>query len=156
MDMDMETGMDMNTDFSTDTDTATDVATDIMHGHGHDIDMNIPFLDKVWMPDIVYREKFNPISNIMLDSALCSPMAEIPISGSVRYRSSRISDCCTNFFSSLPKGNKKNLFHLLEVTAIRVLSNIWLLSRFSTQSVFIFHTKENLWQMLGENRHICQ
>jgi hypothetical protein len=37
-------------------------------------------------------EKFIPISDIILDSAHFSPISDIPISGSVRYRWSRISD----------------------------------------------------------------
>ncbi len=37
-------------------------------------------------------QKFIPISDIMLDSAHFSPISDVPISGSVRYRWSRISD----------------------------------------------------------------
>jgi hypothetical protein len=38
-------------------------------------------------------EQFNPISNIMTDFALFSSISDVPTSGSVGYRSSRISYC---------------------------------------------------------------
>ncbi len=37
-------------------------------------------------------QKIIPISDIMLDSALFSPISDVPISGSVRYRWSQITD----------------------------------------------------------------
>ncbi len=39
-----------------------------------------------------FGQKFIPISDIMTDSALFSPISDVPLSGSVRYRWSRISD----------------------------------------------------------------
>ncbi len=44
---------------------------------------------KVWLSEI--GKKFNPISHIMSESDLFNPIADFPISGSVRFRSSRIS-----------------------------------------------------------------
>ncbi len=42
-------------------------------------------------------QKFIPISNIMSDSALFSPISDVPISGWVRYRWSLISDWVATF-----------------------------------------------------------
>jgi hypothetical protein len=42
--------------------------------------------------DVGYRIKVYSISDIMSDSALFSPISEVPISSSVRYRWSRISE----------------------------------------------------------------
>ncbi len=47
---------------------------------------------KYWFRISDIEQKFIPISDIMSDSAHFSPISDVPISGSVRYRWSRISD----------------------------------------------------------------
>jgi hypothetical protein len=42
------------------------------------------YKDKCWISDM--KQKFISISNIMSDSAHFSPISDVPISGSVRYR----------------------------------------------------------------------
>ncbi len=101
-DMDLDMVIDMNyidMDFNIDMDIEIDTTIDTGHGHGHghtnsrnptafnSVQILVGF--KYWISDIGIR--FNPISDILLNSAPFSRASEIPISGSVRCRSSRIS-----------------------------------------------------------------
>ncbi len=75
MDMDLETDLDMNLDLDLDMDT--------------NIDKDIQRF-RCQISDI--GKKLNPISDVMSDSAVFSPILEVAISGSVRQRSSRTSE----------------------------------------------------------------
>ncbi len=55
---------------------------------------------QIFKSDMGYRTKVSSISEIMLDSALFSPISDVPISGSVRYRWSRISDWVSTYATS--------------------------------------------------------
>jgi hypothetical protein len=95
-DMDLDMVIDMNDidmDFDIDMDIDMGTKIDTRHGHGHTDSRNPTAFNSVqilvgfkyWISDIGTR--FNPISDILLNSAPFSRASEIPISGSVRCRS---------------------------------------------------------------------
>jgi hypothetical protein len=57
---------------------------------------------RILMSDIGYQTKFIPISDIMSDYVLFSPISDVPISGSVRYRWSRMLDWVMWWVASIP------------------------------------------------------
>ncbi len=56
-------------------------------------------------------QTFIPISDIMSDSALFSPISDVPISGSVRYRWSRISDWVPTYAGCVSHLSRQQHFH---------------------------------------------
>jgi hypothetical protein len=80
-------GMDM--DMDTDIDIGTVKAVEILRF-------------RCWILDI--GKQFNLISDIMSGFTLFSPVSELPISGSVRYHSSWISDCMLTHSSNRLQG----------------------------------------------------
>jgi hypothetical protein len=83
------------------------------------------------------KQKFIPISYIMSDSAHFSPISDIPISGSVRYRWSRISDWVPTYakrnmndvisicYHKMVLFQKSLLYHFMMVIKTMLLQNLF-------------------------------
>jgi hypothetical protein len=72
------------------TDMDKDIDMDMYGDLDMDMDADTQTFKGCRISDI--GKKFHPISDILSDSAVFSPISEVLISGSVRYSSSRISE----------------------------------------------------------------
>ncbi len=94
---------------------------------------------------------FNPISDIMLNSALLNQISEVPISVSVWYRSSQIWDCT----ECLPigRGKEEEIYILLKYdkknSAIQFFLEYCLLAVGNIVSIIL---ENPMWKGPGENR----
>ncbi len=89
---------------------------------------------KYWCQISDVGQKFIPISDIMLDSAHFSPISIVPISTSVRYRWSRISDWVPTYAIYQCNVTATTYFR----TYISALLNTWFLTM-HTSSLFVVY-----------------